>query len=255
MIPYFLIALLFLSSFAWAEELPGLEGNRQFLSGNYEQAARSYELQLSRHGESSQGYYNLALAREKSGDIGGASVAYLRALALDPANAEARRGLEQLSTEHELVLPGTTWATRAVATFGAGSFWTIGAVAAWTGGFAVLGGLIVRSMRRWLIGGGVALFIAGKAVLAIALVGDPLFNLQGLAVVTDQAAGSIEIKSNPLEQAKGVARLNSGSAVEVLNTRGRWSYCALADGRKGWIPSDKLQSILPSGDSPAAQGS
>jgi tetratricopeptide (TPR) repeat protein len=242
-----LICTLFLAvstSFCLAAEQESSgEGNRFFVAGDYERAARSYQLELSADGHSSVTYTNLGLAHQKTGNIGEASLNFLRALSLDPTNQTAALALQQLTEEHQISAPAPSSLAPIFARLGNQTPWLIATTLAWTGGFLVVMGLLQKQGRKWWIGFGVVCFVAGKSFSAMALSSDPLFANRGLAVVTSPAA--IEVKANPLEQAKGVARLNPGSAVEVLNTRGRWSYCAVADGRTGWVESAKLAEVIP----------
>ncbi|MFV0415318.1 MAG: hypothetical protein ACK5NG_03010 [Chthoniobacterales bacterium] len=219
------------------------EGNTFFAKGDFERAARSYELHLSKEGESPAIYYNLALAKENLGKVADASTDFLRAYALDPADKQIQTAMQKFALANDLSLPEPTWATHMVELFGNSRLWVLGAGLAWFGAVTALGGIFFRQNRNWFIGVGVFLFLAGKGFLIVAYTGDPLLTLEGVAVIQGEEA--VEMKANPLDQAKGLARLKAGSAVEQLNTRGRWAYCALADGRTGWIPSNKLTLIIP----------
>ncbi|MFV0338451.1 MAG: tetratricopeptide repeat protein [Chthoniobacterales bacterium] len=237
-----LFLLFFSLGVVWAAA-SGEEGNAFFAEGDFERAARAYELHLSKEGDSAAGYYNLALAEENLGKVSEAATDFLRAYALDPANAQIQSAMQKFSVANDLDFPEPTWATHMVEIVGNSRLWVLGAGLAWFGATLVLGGILFRQNRAWFIGFGISFILIGKGLLVVAYVGDPLMTLEGVAVI--QGTETVEMKANPLDQAKGLARLKPGSAVERLNTRGRWAYCVLSDGRTGWIPTNKLTLILP----------
>ena len=47
----------------------------------------------------------------------------------------------------------------------------------------------------------------------------------------------------PADNAKAIVRLPVGGEVHILSEQGAWDYVRLADGTRGWMPSDRLARV------------
>jgi len=77
-------------------------------AGNADEAARWFDLALTQNRSDVDSWVGLGTARARLGQESGARDAYERALELDPANEEARRGLDRLS-QNPLLFEADLW--------------------------------------------------------------------------------------------------------------------------------------------------
>src|SRR5205823_6471728 len=63
---------------------------------------------------------------------------------------------------------------------------------------------------------------------------------RALAVVTDK---NVQARLATADTANAVLALPPGSEVNVLSTRGDWSYAALPNNLRGWIPTRTVEAV------------
>jgi len=235
------LGVLALTPALWANEFQ--QGNEQFGTGNYEQAARSYGLAIDKGLIAAETYYNLGLAQSRGGNSAAASLSFQRALALNPGLEPARRELLALAQQVGMEIPEATWVQRFAARVPAATLWTGGAIVAWVGAFVLLAGLFAKTRRGLWITLGALIFLLGKGGLTLAWLSDPLVQDRDLVVLT--TAGPNRLRSAPVENSETVANLAGGSTVALISERGNWAYCAALDGKRGWIERSAVQPVIP----------
>lgn len=62
----------------------------------------------------------------------------------------------------------------------------------------------------------------------------------GLAIVTKK---NIQARLATAESAGTVLLLPAGSEIKILSTRGEWSYAALPNDLRGWIPAQSAERV------------
>jgi hypothetical protein len=247
-----LLLVLFSAQEVRAEPADSLQkGLDAFHAGEFEQSRRAFADALREHGPSAQLYYNHGLALQKSGDDGGAVLAYLRALALDPGQMQARSALDALAAEKKLAVPEPGLADGIIRWAGAGTAWTLGAVAGWIGLLAA-GTAFFRRQNRlpWVLGAVLFLGTSG-ALLGVAATADPLLVSQSLGVI--QGKNSVALRANPVEAAGALTNLPPGTVVEVLSERTPWVYVAVPGGKNGWLSRTDLALVVPGPDAQAPE--
>jgi hypothetical protein len=61
-----------------------------------------------------------------------------------------------------------------------------------------------------------------------------------LAIVTEK---NINARLATADNANSVLALPAGSEIKILSTRGDWSYAALPNNLRGWIPTKSAESV------------
>lgn len=178
-------------------------------------------------------------------DIGGAVLAYRRALALDPQQERARKNLEWIRAQ---ALPAWAVETAEGGALDAFLFWhrrmTAAGCLLWGAVAFGVGVLLwvpwpkksVRSLRP---------LVVVPAVLWVWL------TAAGLAAPTHEGEAVVVGDDLPLRVADSIgaakvmeAHLPAGCEVKVLERRGEWSRVEMAGGKQGWLPSAALGIVL-----------
>lgn len=239
-------------------------GNAAYRDGRFAEAAGAYERALKTPGGRGAGanvFYNLGNAYVRLEQRGRAVASYRRALLRDPRHDDAAANLalvrRQLRVPADAVLPPAlpAWLTDRLLPAALVRGGNAGAWVAALGGWLTLGGLVVLALLRWQgetgasrrggAGPGLAL---GAAGLALALLGTgaawalgrPVREATGTAVVITRRADAHE---QPADNARTVGTLTEGCEVRLVVARGPWSLVTLADGRRGFVPADRLEVV------------
>ena len=85
----------------------------------------------------------------------------------------------------------------------------------------------------------VAFLFAGGALYALYTVENGSHG-QALAIVTGK---NIDARLATADNANSVLALPPGSEINLLSTRGDWSYAALPNNLRGWIPTKSAESV------------
>jgi tetratricopeptide (TPR) repeat protein len=217
--------------------------NALYLAGDFDGAARAYRALVDEGFEGSALHLNLGNALARAGASGQAMASWLRALRLDPSDADARANLELARAQNVDRLVGAadppvtarilerTAEGLAVGLFGAA--W----VALW--GLLWLRGRAARRARRPL--GVAALLAALAAVAGGALVaGKAAERRSPAAVVVSPVA---PVREGPQRTLKAAFELHEGTSVRVLEARGDLARVQLDNGLTGWVASSDLEVI------------
>lgn len=175
-----------------------------------------------------------------AGDVGGAILAYRRALAIDPSNTRARRNLEWLrSRESDSLRPSMGSATDTLFFFHdwpRGRRLLFGAVA-----FAVAVLLIVPWSGRRRRGLGLLAIIPAIAwlVLTVSVViedrhTDDVIVMDSVVLRAADSVGAPAALVQPLPR---------GTELTVLEKRADWAKVRIAAGTVGWVPTGAVQRV------------
>jgi cytochrome c-type biogenesis protein CcmH/NrfG len=175
-----------------------------------------------------------------AGDVGGATLAYRRALAIDPSNARARRNLSWLrSRESDNLRPSAGTATETLFFFHdwpRGRRLLLGAVA-----FAIAVLLVVPWSGRRRRGLGLLAIIPAVAwlVLTISVViedrhASDVIVMDSVALRAADSAGAPAALVQPLPR---------GAELTVLEQRADWAKVQIASGTVGWVPTGAVQRV------------
>ncbi len=224
------------------------DGDNEYSRGNYQQAIRDYE-ELLKQTKSSDLYYNLGNAYYRTDNITRAVLAYERALLLSPGDDDIRFNLQMARSKTiDKITPRSemffvTW-YRALVNITSVDGWADIALLSMV--LALILALVYLFASRMLfrkIG-----FFGGVAMLTLFLLCN-LFAWHQHAILTERTgaiivSSSATLKATPTQQAKDNGVLHEGTRVDIIDDTMRdWKCVRLADGREGWLQSNKIEKI------------
>ncbi len=231
-----------------ANAITKADGDNEYSRGNYQQAIRDYE-ELLRQTKSADLYYNLGNAYYRTDNITRAVLAYERALLLSPGDDDIRfnlqmarsKTIDKITPQSEMFF--VTW-YRALVNITSVDGWADIAVVSMIA--ALILALVYLFASRMLfrkIG-----FFGGVAMLTLFLLCN-LFAWHQHAILTERTgaiivSSSATLKATPTQQAKDNGVLHEGTRVDIIDDTMRdWKCVRLADGREGWLQSNKIEKI------------
>ncbi|MCE9609595.1 MAG: tetratricopeptide repeat protein [Chthoniobacter sp.] len=211
--------------------------NQAYDQGKFAEAKIGYEKLVEAGEWSANLFYNLGNADYRAGAPGRAILDYERALALDPAHAEARANVEVLRRQTGAKHRAAVWQDKA---FGwpAADAWTL--IAAAAGWIALFGLALLGTARRGENGGLWLTSTLGALVCAYAAAVLWWHSQESTAAIV---VHSTEARLQPADSAGLAEALPAGSRVQVLSERGDWIYCALPGEKRGWIPHPAIERV------------
>ncbi len=218
------------------------DANDAFAGGDYAKAAAGYQGAIDEGPISAELYHNLAVSLEKEGRPIDAALNYQRALILDPGLRGSHNNLALLAAEKGIDERPRMWVNDVTAWVHPGTLINLGAMLGWVGVAGLLWG-IFGSGRRWVLITSVSAFVLGTIAFSVGSIADPRIADADLAMVT--AAEGTKALAAPATNSTPVDDLPAGSSVGVLSPRGAWTYVALGDGARGWVPTNSLTMVVP----------
>ncbi len=216
------------------------KANADYAAGQFPEAIKGYESLVQSRQWNPTLFYNLGNAYFRKGDSGRAILNYERALALDPNHAEARANLQLVRDQARALELAPGWIESHLRFLTRDQYTWMAAAAFW-GAAAIFCGLYFARRRAvvWIFA--LVLFgaISGAAAFAV-------YQLEtgsagaGLAIVTKK---NIQARLATAESAGTVLLLPAGSEIKILSTRGDWSYAALPNDLRGWIPAQSAERV------------
>ena len=214
--------------------------NADYSAGKYANAINGYETLVKNGQWNASVFYDLGNACFRTGDLGRAILNYERALALDPAQPEARANLQLVRDRARALELGTTWAEQHLDFLTRDQYTWLAAIAFW--GAVAIGMGLNFSKRRpvvWTF----TLFLLGLVAAGAAAAAYQLENGRGgsdLAIVVNK---NVTARLATAESAGAVLVLPPGSEIKILSTRGNWDYAALPNDQRGWIPNGSAERV------------
>ncbi len=225
------------------------QGNRLYDSARYDEAIEQYKKVLRKNYHSAELYYNIANAYFKTGDFPNAILYYEKALKLKPYDKKAKENLSltrQLLFDKENIddfnsfflekifisvvnlLNSNTWAVISLLFF-----------------ILALTTVIVFylskkiSVRRTVFFSGIFFIIIFVFSLWFSIVRYRIESKGIYAIVMED----ITVKSSPNRSGTDIYSVPKGTKVKILDKNNTWLEVKLANGKTGWIESDKIQKI------------
>src|SRR5438128_5065565 len=227
------------SSFAQADG-DFTKANQEYAQGHFAEAISGYEA-LVRAGQwSANLFYDLGNAYFRVGDFGRAVLNYERALALERHHPEATANLQIARDEAHALELQQSWPERHLQFATVNQYSVTAAVAFWVAAFC-LAALIFTPRRS-------AAMISLLLVMLLVFAGAIFAIWQGergskgnaLAIVTGK---DVQARLATADTANAVLALPPGSEVKILSTRGDWTYVALPNNLRGWIPAKNAERV------------
>ena len=216
------------------------KANADYAAGHFPAAIAGYKSLVQSRQWNPALFYDLGNAYFRNGDFGHAVLNYERALALDPAQPEARANLKLARDQSRAIELAPGWTETHLDFLTRDQFAWLAAAAFW-GAAAILVGLYFAQRRAvvWIF----ALLLLGAVSAGAAFV---VYQLEtgssgrDLAIVTKK---NIQARLATAETAGTVLLLPPGSEIKILSTRGDWSYAALPNDLRGWIPAKSAERV------------
>jgi tetratricopeptide (TPR) repeat protein len=224
------------------------EADSAYVRGEYQQAIRDYET-LLKQGASADLYYNLGNAYYRTENITRAVLNYERALQLSPGDGDIRfnlqiarsKTIDKIVPESEMFF--VTWYRSLVNMMSVDGWGRTALVSLAL--VIVLFLVYLFSARVWMqkvgfFGGGVLLVLFVISNFFAWQQRQNILYRQGAIVV----APSVTVKSTPAQNGTDLFILHEGTKVIITDgSMKNWREVRLADGKKGWIESKKIEVI------------
>lgn len=224
------------------------QANEAYMLGDFAAAAGMYENILSQGLFSAKLYYNLANACFRTGENARAILYYNRALRLAPNDDDIRYNLaiaENLAKDKIDEVPEfflKAWMRRVRNSLDENA-WTLLSILFFAAALA-LGLLFLLARRTPLRKAGFygTLITALLFIVAVSFAAAQRRTMldRREAIVMSTAA---PVKSSPDRSATDLFVLHEGTKVRITGVVDRWCEVVIADGKKGWIESDKIERI------------
>lgn len=238
---YAICCALVATSSAFAQSDPQFaKATQQYAQGHFKEAITSYHA-LVRAGQwNANLFYDLGNAYFRTGDFGRAILNYERALALDRHHPEATANLQIARDEaRALELQPSRW-EHYVQFASANQYSVAAAIALWLGIFGLIALIFARrrstALKALLIA---SLLVCAASVCAIYILEHGTRG-PALAIVT---SNDVQARLATAETANSVLALPPGSEIKILSTRGDWTYAALPNNLRGWIPAKDAEQV------------
>lgn len=214
--------------------------NADYAAGKYASAVEGYESLVKNGHWNATVFYDLGNAYFRQNDLGRAILNYERALALDPAQPEARANLQLVRDRARALELRSGWAEQHLNFLTRDQYTWLAAIAFW--GAVAIGMGLNFSKRRpvvWIF----TLVLLGAIVAGAAAAAYQLENGssgRNLAIVVNK---DVRARLAAAESVGTVLVLPPGSEIKILSTRGSWDYAALPNDQLGWIPHGSAERV------------
>lgn len=224
------------------------EADSAYMRGQYQQAIRGYET-LLKQGASADLYYNLGNAYYRTEDITRAVLNYERALLFSPGDSDIRFNLQiARSKTIDKIVPESemffiTWYHSIVNLMSVDGWarMALGSLAL----VIVLLLVYLFSERVWLRKIG---FFGGLFLLVLFVLSNIFAWQQKQSLLYRKGAivmsPSVAVKSTPARNGTDLFILHEGTKVSITDGSMKgWKEIRVADGKEGWIESNKIEEI------------
>lgn len=242
-----LLLLLFINTISWAQN--GFEkGNNLYQKGNYKDAILNYESVFRSKKHSAELYFNLGNCYYKLNKVAPAiynfekallfnpddndiknNLKFAQKLQIDDVKTESKVGFSKIIEDYTTMFHYNSWAGIAVAMSGL---------------FVLLfAGFYFSESTRQKRSFFIAMFVTILAIILnvfAAFYAKSNYDSNKPAIIF---AEIVAIKTEPKQDANTAFELHEGTKIFVIETLDNWSKIELADGKKGWIETQKFKSL------------
>jgi tetratricopeptide (TPR) repeat protein len=242
------VFLFFFALSAYADEAASLfqQANQFYETGNYQQAAATYEKILATGKANWQVYYNLGNAYYKQRQIAKAILNYERALRLNRDNEDIRFNLDLANLSVADRIPAmprslaVVWLDSAIHVITLERA-AILALSLWVIFFAAAIIWLLDRRQRWQNLGRALSWLSGAVFLIFASVFGILAYERATLQEAVVLAPRVVARSSPAEDATEMFILHEGVKVRLQESSGDWRRIKLADGKVGWLEASALE--------------
>ena len=216
------------------------KANQEYAQGHFKEAIATYEA-LVRTGEwNANLFYDLGNAYFRTRDFGRAILNYERALALDLHHPEATANL-QIARDESSALELQPSKLEHYLQFATINEYSIAAaVLFWIGILGIVALIFARRRSATLISLPILCLLAYVVAVWAIYTLDNGSSGRALAIVTGKG---VQARLATADTANSVLALPPGSEIKILSTRGDWTYAALPNALRGWIPAKDAEQV------------
>ena len=220
------------------------QANQDYRGGDFENAISAYDKLTEKYPEAAVFYYNLGNSYFRDGVLGGAILAYERALLREPRDRDTRQNLKYVKGLLEYRIEDKrNWYLRAgeavLKRFTEEEF---GLLALLTNFLFMLGVLLTLLFRP-----GSSWGWWRKSTMTLLIVFSLLFGAKNVEthVMSDAIvmANEAEVRYGPSDSDQVAFRLGEGLKVYVVDRRTDWSRIVLDNGESGWVKNRQIAEV------------
>lgn len=247
-----LVVLLLTVCFSLSAHAVEVDRNAQFDQANQHYEAEEYEKALKIYQDLSESalakevFYNLGNTQFRMGKLGAASLAYRRAVLLDPGMIEAKQNLTLLNRKLGSLQFEITGIEKYVSNLRTSTWKIIALLGVWALIIGVSALLILKPRQPWN-GVVLALTICGPIIAILASI-SVYFMQRGnldpsqLAIVVGDEVLAL---SGPFPDAQGVTAIPPGSEVRIRADREKWFFVYIPGESAGWVKNEDIAPLWP----------
>jgi len=165
---------------------------------------------------------------------------YERALALERHHPEATANLQIARDEARALEMQPTWLERYLQFASVNQYTITAAVAFWIAAFSLAALIFARLRSAAMVGLLLMMLLVFAGAIFAAWQLERSSKGSSLAVVTGK---DVQARLATADTANSVLALPPGSEVKILSTRGDWTYAALPNNLRGWIPAKNAERV------------
>ena len=234
------IVALFVASTVFAQSGADFaKANEEFAQGHFKEAIAGYEALISAGQWNPNLFYDLGNAYFRTKDFGRAILNYERALALDRHHPEAKANLQIARDEARALELQPSRLERYLQLASANQYSVVAAVAFWLMIFAAAAMIFARRRSAALALSVCCLFVSAFAAWATYVI-ECGNEGRALAIIIGK---DVQARLATADTANSVLALPPGSEIKILSTRGDWTYAALPNDLRGWIPAKDAEPV------------
>jgi tetratricopeptide (TPR) repeat protein len=215
------------------------KANEEFAQGHFQEAITGYEALIGAGQRNANLFYDLGNAYFRTRDFGRAILNYERALALDRHHPEARANLQIARDEARALELQPSRMQRYLQLASANQYSVVAAVAFWLMIFAFATMIFARRRSAALALAVCCLFASAFGTWAIYVL-ECGNEGRALAIIIGK---DVQARLATADTANSVLALPPGSEIKILSTRGDWTYAALPNDLRGWIPAKHAEQV------------
>lgn len=217
------------------------EAGSAYSNGDYKKAIELYEKITEVYGFSPSVLYNLANSYAASDRIGKAVLNYERATRLAPGNSDIINNLQVVKTREGLFDHEKSMQDRFISMLSMNQWSLLGILA-----LAISAGVMLLRLKKPVS----RITIITLNSLCVLLVLVSAYSVYtnyrvwaGYIVITPESRLII----SPFTGAASVGDIKAGRKVYILEKHGEFNYVQDEGGRKGWLPENVIEPIIPPG--------
>ena len=245
--------LLFLlcCALTFSQKAQAEDAFQQWLDGDYQEALESYQQQLEKHPYSADLEFNIGTTYTRLNQPGVAALHYQRALAIEPTHPEAMTNLAFIQKIQGSILPEPYSSVQQwSATFSPTLYQQLTFAGLWLIAISVL----ALKVSPWksisttflVITLTLSFFLSTASGYLWFIHPERSLTTEGQAAMLTQFSPvltePITVSGKELEK-KTRIKATPASPCRIIAQRANWSYILLANGVRGWVPSDTVSAI------------